>query len=164
MKYGLKIVPLDRATGEPLLPTGDVNVPIAITVDGDAFGLSMASVLGKQNVTDIAALAGSLADLLGADIYYRAVYETDAPNKNGWLRERPALPVLALFDERRHVRKHAERIADVLETVDNRCMAADGPVTPTKDEINPDELRTLYTAACAIVKATTNRNDKRARK
>lgn len=45
------------------------------------------------------------------------------------------------------VRKHAQRIADILETVDNRAMAADGPVTPTLQEINQRELKELYKSA-----------------
>jgi len=43
--------------------------------------------------------------------------------------------------------KRLREIADILEAVDNRCMAVDGPVTPTKDEIRADELRTIYRLA-----------------
>ena len=37
----------------------------------------------------------------------------------------------------------ARAVADILETVDGRCMAADGPT----HEITDDELRRLYAAA-----------------
>lgn len=42
-------------------------------------------------------------------------------------------------------RLHA--IADILEEVDNRCMAVDGPVTETRHEITGDELRLIYRLA-----------------
>ena len=38
-------------------------------------------------------------------------------------------------------------IAEILEWVDNRCMAVDGPVTLTKDEITTEELKTIYRLA-----------------
>lgn len=40
------------------------------------------------------------------------------------------------------------RIKAIIETVDNRCMAADGPVTPTLEEITVDEMRAIYALAC----------------
>ena len=40
-----------------------------------------------------------------------------------------------------------KRIAEIIERVDNRCMAVDGPVTPTLDEMSPDELREIYNLA-----------------
>lgn len=36
-----------------------------------------------------------------------------------------------------------------IESVENRCMAADGPVTPTSEEITDDELRRIWLAAKA---------------
>ena len=36
-------------------------------------------------------------------------------------------------------------IADVIEGVERRCLAADGPVTPTTQEITEDELRQIWT-------------------
>ena len=39
------------------------------------------------------------------------------------------------------------RIAEILERVDGRCLASDGPVTQTKEEISGDELREIYTLA-----------------
>lgn len=47
----------------------------------------------------------------------------------------------------------AERVLDVVTTVEGRCMAADGPVTPTLREMREDELRVLWRAAKVI--ATT---------
>ncbi len=44
----------------------------------------------------------------------------------------------------------ARVIADTLEAIDNRCMAADGPVTPTLQEATASELRKIYTAAKRI--------------
>jgi hypothetical protein len=40
-----------------------------------------------------------------------------------------------------------KRITDIIERVDNRCMAADGPVTPTRQEITDKEMRSIYLAA-----------------
>lgn len=42
-------------------------------------------------------------------------------------------------------------VADIIETVDNRCSAADGPVTPTEREITQGEMKRLLLitwAAC----------------
>ena len=39
---------------------------------------------------------------------------------------------------------NADRFCELLEAIDNRCMAADGPVTPTLSEATADELRKLY--------------------
>lgn len=43
---------------------------------------------------------------------------------------------------------------DTIHSVENRCMAADGPVTKTCDEITDDELRAVYDAAKAVVRAS----------
>lgn len=42
------------------------------------------------------------------------------------------------------LREAAQAAMNVIEMVENRCMAADGPVTPTCDEITDDELREIY--------------------
>jgi hypothetical protein len=47
---------------------------------------------------------------------------------------------------------NAARFAELLEAIDNRCMAADGPVTPTLSEATADELRKLYLFADRIRK------------
>lgn len=40
-----------------------------------------------------------------------------------------------------------DKIAEIIEDVDDRCLAVDGPVTPTKDEITADEIRKIYALA-----------------
>jgi hypothetical protein len=50
-----------------------------------------------------------------------------------------------------YIRRQALRIARVIEAVDDRAMEADGPVTPTKDEITTSEFRTIYRAACSLI-------------
>lgn len=35
------------------------------------------------------------------------------------------------------------KILDIIDTVEGRCLAADGPVTPTLREISDDEVRRL---------------------
>ncbi len=39
------------------------------------------------------------------------------------------------------------QIAAIVERVDNRCMAADGPVSRTLDEMTDDEMREIYKLA-----------------
>lgn len=39
------------------------------------------------------------------------------------------------------------RIAEIIEAVDNRCAAADGPVTPTLQEMTPEEIMEIYKLA-----------------
>lgn len=58
--------------------------------------------------------------------------------------------IIKAVNDRRKLRKAASEICDILEIVDNRCMAADGPVTPTLQEITAEELRRLYKAANRI--------------
>lgn len=40
-----------------------------------------------------------------------------------------------------------DAIAEILEIVDNRCAAADGPVTKTRHEITDEEYRRIYKLA-----------------
>ena len=40
-----------------------------------------------------------------------------------------------------------KEIEEIIEAVDTRCAAADGPVTPTRSEITDDELRRIYRLA-----------------
>lgn len=40
-----------------------------------------------------------------------------------------------------------KRIAEIIERVDNRCMAVDGPVTPTLQEMEQDEISEIYKLA-----------------
>lgn len=63
----------------------------------------------------------------------------------------PAVHVRMGRDGRNYVRPTpAQRlalIAQILEDVDQRCMAADGPVTETRHEITGNELRKIYQLA-----------------
>lgn len=45
---------------------------------------------------------------------------------------------------------NARRVLSVVESVENRCMAADGDVTPTLQEMTERELRVLWLACAAI--------------
>lgn len=47
----------------------------------------------------------------------------------------------------------AVRFCELLEAIDQRCMAADGPVEPTLTEATSDELRKLYFFADRIRKS-----------
>lgn len=51
-------------------------------------------------------------------------------------------------DKNNPKRKHRDfrlaRIVKIIEDVDRRCMAADGPVTHTNDEISLSEIREIY--------------------
>ncbi len=47
----------------------------------------------------------------------------------------------------------AQLFIDMIHSVEQRCMAADGPVTPTCDEITDAELRKVYEVAVAEVAA-----------
>lgn len=38
-------------------------------------------------------------------------------------------------------------IAEIIEGVESRCMAVDGPVTPTLQEMTEEELRRIYRLA-----------------
>lgn len=40
-----------------------------------------------------------------------------------------------------------ERIAEIIEAVDNRCLHIDGPVPPTLDEMTQDEISAIYALA-----------------
>lgn len=48
--------------------------------------------------------------------------------------------------------RDASVIRRTLEAIDNRCMAADGPVGETLEEAHPEELRRIYQAAKRIAK------------
>ncbi len=42
------------------------------------------------------------------------------------------------------LRQRLDAIKALIERVDNRCMAADGPVPPKRVEITDDEMRKIY--------------------
>lgn len=44
-------------------------------------------------------------------------------------------------------------IAAIIELVDLRCMAADGPVSDTREEMTADEMRQIYRLATGTHKA-----------
>ena len=46
-------------------------------------------------------------------------------------------------------------VTSTIESVDNRCMAADGPVTPTLDEMTQEEISLIYNTAVAALKEAT---------
>lgn len=54
-----------------------------------------------------------------------------------------------------HAACACQEIIDVIERVENRCMAVDGPVTPTTEELSEDELRTIYQSAKRGLSATS---------
>jgi hypothetical protein len=55
-------------------------------------------------------------------------------------------------------------IAQILEDVDNRCMAVDGPVDQTRDEITDEEYRRIYVLATnKIRKIQARKNARRKR-
>jgi hypothetical protein len=45
------------------------------------------------------------------------------------------------------MRMRLQRIAEIIEAVDNRCMAVDGPVTPTLREMTQAEISEIYRLA-----------------
>lgn len=48
--------------------------------------------------------------------------------------------------ENAKLRAVVQRYIDMIHHVETRCMAADGPVTPTHREITDDDLRRIYVA------------------
>jgi hypothetical protein len=42
------------------------------------------------------------------------------------------------------------RIAKIIEAVDDRCMVADGPISPTMTEMDQTEMSEIYHLACGI--------------
>lgn len=56
------------------------------------------------------------------------------------------------FKPYKKAKTDADRFCELLESIDNRCMASDGPVTPTLTEATADELRRLYVFADRIRK------------
>jgi hypothetical protein len=52
---------------------------------------------------------------------------------------------LTMRDER------LRQIKEIIDGVENRCMAADGPVTNTRVEMTDDELRRIYRLAGGVV-------------
>ncbi len=44
-------------------------------------------------------------------------------------------------------KERLEHIVEIIESVDQRCMAADGPVTPTLNEMRQEEISEIYELA-----------------
>jgi len=57
--------------------------------------------------------------------------------------------VARLQTDLRTARRSCTEIAQIIEDVDHRCMAADGPVTPTLEEMTQAEMSRIYKLACA---------------
>jgi len=51
------------------------------------------------------------------------------------------------FDANRERDARLRRIAEIIETVDGRCLAADGPVTATLNEMTQQEISEIYELA-----------------
>lgn len=51
-------------------------------------------------------------------------------------------PIMAM-----QLSERLERIAEIIEAVDNRCMAVDGPVSPTLSEMTQAEISEIYALA-----------------
>ena len=47
----------------------------------------------------------------------------------------------------RQTRMSLDCIVEIIEAVDNRCLAVDGPVTPTRLEMTDEELRDIFVSA-----------------
>lgn len=63
-----------------------------------------------------------------------------------------ALEIARLNAENAKLRTVVQLYVDTIHWVENRCMAVDGPVTPTHKEITDDELRKVYVAATTALK------------
>ena len=49
-----------------------------------------------------------------------------------------------VMQENRRMKNRLLQIHGVIDVVEQRCLAADGPVTKTHDEITDNELRRIY--------------------
>ena len=54
-------------------------------------------------------------------------------------------------DEVAMLRARLHSIKEIIDMVENRCMAADGPVTNTRHEMSDEELRRIYRLAGGTV-------------
>lgn len=55
--------------------------------------------------------------------------------------------LLAAMRQRDAAWSKLDQIKDIIDGIENRCMAADGPVTNTRHEMTDDELRRIYMLA-----------------
>jgi hypothetical protein len=91
-------------------------------------------------------------------------YRTDSPLRCVSMESRERIPATVALqriydaaDEPTELEKEMvnalQLFTDTIHAVENRCMAADGPVTPTCKEITDEELRKCYQAAVAALGA-----------
>ena len=62
----------------------------------------------------------------------------------------------------RQVQMHVDLIVETIEAVDQRCMAVDGPVIPTRQEITDDEMVDIWDAACCAERLLAELRDEQA--
>lgn len=92
----------------------------------------------------------------------REFLEFKRANKKGWIAddfplhrygelveetERCRYREIILEKENQTLKKAMKKIAGIIEGVDNRCMAADGPATRTLDEMTDNEMILIYQLA-----------------
>lgn len=146
MIYEFKIIALDRKTVRRL--TNEIEAAPCVEINAQRYCDTFLRFVGIEDGVPFAmgVMASMFAEMYGADIYYRP------KGFNEWKLQKGELPNGTIL-RRRMIAKQAGVIVEVLESVDNRALATDGPVTPTKDEIRGDEFRKLYVAAKSIIKA-----------
>lgn len=146
MIYEFQVLLLDRKTSEPVADKD--STPPCVEVNGQLLS-ELFKLIGKDDgiTFNMSIFAQVIGEMLGADVYYRP------KGFSTWKFEKGFLPKAAQFRSRSAINKQATVIARVLEQVDSRAMAVDGPVTPTKDAIRADEFRKLYVAAKLIIEA-----------
>jgi len=59
--------------------------------------------------------------------------------------------------ENAKLRHRLFQIVSIIDGVDNRCMAADGPVSNTRQEMTDEELRQIYRLATGKLKVWRKR-------
>lgn len=73
-----------------------------------------------------------------------------SPGRYAFYSEREAIEVWNTRSPQPEIvrpEKQLARIAEIIEAVDDRCMAADGPVTPTLQEMTQAEISEIYRLA-----------------
>jgi hypothetical protein len=61
--------------------------------------------------------------------------------------------LIAATDEQAMLRARLFAIKEIIDTVENRCMAVDGPVTNTRVEMSDAELQRIYRLAGGTVQS-----------
>lgn len=150
MIYEFKVIALDRKTGRRL--TNEIETAPSIEVNAQRYTDTFLRLVGFDDGVPFAmdVIAAMFGEMFGADVYYRP------KGFDAWKIEFGKLP-RGTISRTREIAKQAGVVVEVLETVDNRALATDGPVTPTIEEIRGDEFRKLYVAAKAMIKACDER-------